>query len=408
MPAKTWDDDELVEIKYPVALLDEHLMQLPPDPKTGEQKESIQLTEHHLRLIAHNNNERIRKTGDMAPVVIGHTIDGAPEKHQPELVGFAHKFTVDPLFNTGKKAIFARFLAFKKKLQKFKEFPRRSVELWLGKWEIDPISILGATTPDRDLGLIRLARSNDQSVTRIVEDDMDPNQIVEQVIAAIEELPWAKFCKELMEQAEAMEDQPGSESMGSPDGGPPPAEMPPEGGPPMEEGPPAEGEGGPPPEEEVTEEVEEEKPVQKAAACASGGNTFVPGEMGKKKMSRPRSDSDRLAEVEAANQVLTIKFARSERKAQLMELQAQHNIDLDLDDELNFVAPVDSTPLPESMYKAHLERIVKKYSRAPVNQALIVTRSGQGMNTKARVDAAVELATSKNISFAEAFKQVGE
>lgn len=114
----------------------------------------------------------------------------------------------------------------------------------------------------------------------------------------------------------------------------------------------------------------------------------------------------RLASLEAANQALQIKFARAQRRADLIQLQAEHNVDIDLNEELNFVAPEDELPLPEAKYQAHLQRIVKKYQRAPVNTATIITRSGPQANTKARVDAAVELATAEGIPFDKALAQV--
>ena len=99
-----------------------------------------------------------RRTGDATPLVIGHTTDGKSEKSQPEIVGFATNFTVGPLFNTGRQAIFADFHVLKDKVELANQYPRRSVELWPKRWEIDPISLLGATTPERDLGILQLQR----------------------------------------------------------------------------------------------------------------------------------------------------------------------------------------------------------------------------------------------------------
>jgi hypothetical protein len=121
-----------------------------------------------------------------------------------------------------------------------------------------------------------------------------------------------------------------------------------------------------------------------------------------------RSTEERLVEAEAACQTLTIKFARASRMNDLQKLQLEQNIDLDIADELSFVAPEDSLPMPENLYKAHLQRIVKKYQRTPVNTDLIITRNGPSMTTKAKVDAAVEMATSKGIPFPEALKLVSE
>src|SRR5579859_5194319 len=100
-----------------------------------------------LGRIAANNNRRVKETGDWTPIVIGHTKDNAPENEQPEIVGYASNFTVKPLFRTGRYAIHAVCRFFKNKLDKVKNFPRRSVELWVTREEVDPISLLGATSP---------------------------------------------------------------------------------------------------------------------------------------------------------------------------------------------------------------------------------------------------------------------
>lgn len=113
-----------------------------------------------LQQIAHNNNRRVAETGDTVMLVHGHTKDDAREEDQPEILGEADKFWVAPLFKTGRMAIWARF-KFRKDadvLAKIKKLPRRSVELWTDRWELDPIALLGATAPERDLGVLRLSR----------------------------------------------------------------------------------------------------------------------------------------------------------------------------------------------------------------------------------------------------------
>lgn len=99
----------------------------------------MEVDEKKLHAIARNGNRRVRSTGDYTPVVIGHTSDDAPEDKQPEIVGYAHNFSVKPLLKTGRKAIHCTVKFFKNKMEKVKKYPRRSVELWLNKLEIDPI-----------------------------------------------------------------------------------------------------------------------------------------------------------------------------------------------------------------------------------------------------------------------------
>lgn len=113
-----------------------------------------------LQEIANNNNKRVRQTGDATPLVVGHTVDGDPEDEQPEIVGYATNFYVAPLFETGQMALHADFHIRREERDRVnKFFPRRSVEYWPRRREIDPISLLGATTPEQDLGLIQFSRN---------------------------------------------------------------------------------------------------------------------------------------------------------------------------------------------------------------------------------------------------------
>ncbi len=109
------------------------------------------------RLIAHMQ-ERETLTGDLCPVVIGHTQDGAFEVDQPPLVGYARNWHKGLLGDTGRQCAFADLWIQKDRAEQAKQFPRRSAEVWASRFEIDPISLLGATTPARDLGLMRLSR----------------------------------------------------------------------------------------------------------------------------------------------------------------------------------------------------------------------------------------------------------
>lgn len=135
-----------------VPVLDEHRL-------TGDgENDEEWIGPERLQEIANNNNKRIRETGDAAPITIGHTKDGANESSQPPVVGYATDFKVAPLLNANRMAIYANFHILKDKLDEVRNYPRRSVELWPKRWEIDPIALLGATTPERDLGLLQLSK----------------------------------------------------------------------------------------------------------------------------------------------------------------------------------------------------------------------------------------------------------
>jgi hypothetical protein len=132
---------------------------------SGElETESVFMGPDELKQVAENCNERIRDTGDFVPLVINHTKDDGSE--DPELIGFAGPFIVDRFGKDGKATIFAKkFWVFKSDYEKFRKHPRVSVEYWSSKSDptngvLDPISCLGATTPELDLG-IRYGRTSD-------------------------------------------------------------------------------------------------------------------------------------------------------------------------------------------------------------------------------------------------------
>ena len=122
------------------------------------------------KLIAHMS-EREALTGDLCPLVIGHTQDGEREVDAPPLVGYARNWHRGFLGDTGRVCAFFDAWVLKSEVERVKRYPRRSGEVWASRYEIDPISLLGATTPARDLGLLRLAR--DGSFTYYSPGDMN-------------------------------------------------------------------------------------------------------------------------------------------------------------------------------------------------------------------------------------------
>lgn len=126
--------------------------------------------EYLNRLVAHMN-DRETATGDLSPIVIGHTMNGLPETEQPPLVGFARNWHIGTLGNTGRKCAFFDAWIKKDKVELVKQYPRRSCEVWASRHEVDPISLLGATTPARDLGLMKLSREG--SMTFYSPGDMN-------------------------------------------------------------------------------------------------------------------------------------------------------------------------------------------------------------------------------------------
>lgn len=385
---------EFYVVTYPVAVLDEHVM---VNPETGE---PVNVDEKLLHKIAAVNNARLQRTGDMTPITIGHTRDGADEDKQPKVIGFCHSYVVKPFFKTGRKALFSKWLIYKDKVPLLREYPRRSIEIWLDDLVIDPIAVLGATAPDRDLGPVRLSKEGARvKLSRTVGDEpmaLAPEDI-QQILAEFQQLPVVKFMEQLMQQVEAEGGQEGqAESEGQAadmaQGGQPGDQMPPQDQP-MEE-----------------EQTPAEEPVKKAASCGvMGSNGSPPGmaEEGRAKMSKSEQLlASRLKTVEDQNKVLVIKFAKSERTKDLLKLQAE-GVDLDVAEELAIIAPDSGEIMAETTYQNYLNRVKKRYQKAPVGIGMIQTADiSQPQSVKAKVDKAVNLALNRGIQYEDAMKLV--
>lgn len=151
-------DDYFTEPGVPI--LDEHVL----TDSRGQNEMLVDAA--FLAEIAANNNARVEQTGDPTPLIVGHTEDHAGKSEKP-VVGYATNFRVQPFFDSGRQAIYADFHVPKERQQILRDYPRRSVELWPKKREIDPISLLGGTTPERDLGILRFerGRTDDDSIS---------------------------------------------------------------------------------------------------------------------------------------------------------------------------------------------------------------------------------------------------
>ena len=143
---------------------------------------AIQATidENFLNDLCNNMNRRHQATGDVCPIVVGHTPDPAdgyvPEKDLPPKVGHLENFGVEQ-FN-GQPTAFADYhfdpestivingAPIKLSADEImRRWPRRSAELWLGRREVHPISLLGATAPERDLGLLKLSSGSETGLS---------------------------------------------------------------------------------------------------------------------------------------------------------------------------------------------------------------------------------------------------
>lgn len=113
----------------------------------------------HLESIAKRSNERTRR-GALCPLTLGHTRDGADEKSQPEIVGYAQNFRVSYSADHGRHVLLADFYIRKDKEADAQTYPRVSVELWPKDGILDPIALL-RRTPQRDLRQWTYAKGDD-------------------------------------------------------------------------------------------------------------------------------------------------------------------------------------------------------------------------------------------------------
>lgn len=150
-PDDILNPDDFVIVPH-VAVLDE--FQLTNDAGTFV----ADITPAFLDELVKHMTERERLTGDLSPLVIGHTKSGEREIDGPLVVGFAKNWHRGELGETGRQCAFIDAWIRKEYVELVRNYPRRSSEVWVSRHEIDPISLLGATTPSRDLGLLKLSR----------------------------------------------------------------------------------------------------------------------------------------------------------------------------------------------------------------------------------------------------------
>ena len=387
----------MIELELPVPILDEHWLE------SNDGNKIVYLTAALLQKFADNGNRRIKLTGDETPLVVGHTKDEGDEKTQPEIIGYAREFSVRPFFKTGRKALYCKWRVYEDKIPLLRKFPRRSVEIWLKRMEIDPISLLGATTPDRDLGLVRLAEKGESFNYSIpkTEEDMDQNELVEAVLAKLQQSDMFKKLEQLVSLLD--EEQAGGDPTGDMAGGDPTAQ------PPVEEDPAAVTPEVEAPVEANSEEVpvQTEEPVQKSA-MGSGTNTHIAGD-DKMKFSALEKELAALRDLtkiqgESLNKMIR-KSRNESRKSQLMQLAAEQNLVLDPEEE---VALADKDN--DEQWTARVGVIRKRYSRSPVGISRIPTasQSHEVGSTEEMVKQAVEISMRTGQDYETVLSQLSQ
>lgn len=362
--------------------------------------------------------QHLEATGNVCPLVLGHVKQnekGRADSETPE-VGLARNWRKSDLPHLG-PVILADYWIERDKLSDVREhcgrLVRWSAELWRNQKEIDPIALLGPTTPWRRLGTIQLSRGEGETpitCNRFSGGFTMPDEKKDDKDTSTKTLGYETLTKEVAELKEGLAK---IMSLLSPQAAPGAAPAPtgaPEAAP---EAAPA----GAEPEELSDEELEkliaelekgggekkdapqkpDEAPVQ--ASYAQPGPTNA----GPKQMSREESDELVKLREEVAVLQLSREFDRLE-KAGLQWTDAE-----DRQADLDF-----AKSLPANARKTFISRIEKKYAQAPVGnrpleavlQAARPQNEGKQTLTDDLKTKIVAHATTNKLSFEAACKFV--
>lgn len=329
----TYEDGDWVRAKS-VPIFDEN------------ERDGIVYDAEALNNIVNNNNRRIADTGDLTPLVIGHSPDNVLEREK-EVVGWAENFhlgdwgQVEP-----RKCVFADLKFTRDGWDRAKNFPRRSAEVWDSGTEhinIDPIALLSASTPYRDLGLLfskNVNRNNiyDQPPTG---DVMEKDELMKLFSECLKNSDMGKWCAKKME-AEGAEDKP----------------------------------------KDMEEEDKDDKPKENDAEEKEDKEG---AEEDKEKVKNERDQMRRkFARLEDENKALFARLAEVERKERLAVRKSEliglegEGFNFDINEELDNV--VDLAP---AAYEKHVSNIRKNYARVPVGVRIPVRDvPASGLNLK--------------------------
>ena len=341
-----------------------------PVLENGAPKVARRATLKDLHEIAAVNNSRVSSTGDKAPLVIGHVKPGLPESYQPEVVGFASNYRVANF--GGKNVLMARWEIFKSQFDYAMKFPRRSVEIHEKDKVIDPIALLGATTPARDLGLVYCNKDGDNVVQCMHDCDYsqaapDQKLLIDTFLAALFETDqWKSLVSST--KVKNMNDSPAVQNAKCP---------------------------------KCSHEYEQK--VQLAKTPATDDAVRMEVDQYRIKLSKLEAD---LASTNAELTKVRSEARRESRERQLVQLEAEGFV-LNRAEELQ-----DADHLSDDQFKVKLERMRKNYRKSPVSQAVIPTADNTegGADGKVKLDKGTMMkiasyATLKGCTFQDALQE---
>lgn len=357
---------------------------------------TTKLDKPFLTKVSKRMNQKFEKTGDLSPIIIGHTEDGKAESDY-QSVGFLHNYDIEPwendegeqsealwadhwIQNENTLAVEGVPLKLSAK-QVCQRWPRRSGEVWLNRHEIDPHCLLGATAPERPLGLLRLSKDGgDTAITyespgdlNVAEEAKKPDD------SSINDLPIVKTLEglvnkltQLCAQVEQIVSAAGQPAPGGAEG--------------------AAGAGGDPANDPELEQL--------LASLGAGGG----GEGGKGEPEPKPKGDDKPEKLQAENEELKLKLARHEISAEL------RTAGLDADEAtlkaLEIQPAATRTFLISKMAKP---AVVAKTNPASLDKALQLSRpTGQKkIETAAEQAQVVAHAQAMGLTFPKAASELG-
>lgn len=184
-------------------------------PKVSIFEEDEEHTPERLQEMVIKNNRRFADRGTSIPLVIGHTSEDDEENQRP-VVGWSSNLQLGDIGDVDpKKAIYASFQIPVDNVKMVEElYPRVSIEEY-ADGTIDPIALLGATTPHFDVGFnVGKYEKNEIPVNRyqqnifappltIEVEDMDKDALVGLIAEVIDDTEVGQYVRQQMEDQSA-------------------------------------------------------------------------------------------------------------------------------------------------------------------------------------------------------------